>query len=106
MRRNSGWACLPGHVVDELVSTVTGRLAARHPSVGAAVVDAVVQQAAGELVSTVADVELFGRLLDRRADARLAAMTGAPIPVARRSAAPSVRTGTSPLTAGAAPRHP
>jgi hypothetical protein len=35
-------------------------------------------------VSTVADVEVFGRLLDRRAHARLAAMTGAPIPVTRR----------------------
>lgn len=84
---------MPGRVVDDLVSAVTGRLMTRHPSAGAAVVDAVVQQAAGELVSTIADVERFGRLLDRRADARLSAMTGAPIPV--------TRTGTAPLTAGA-----
>ena len=94
---------MPGRVVDDLVSAVIGRLMARHPSAGAAVVDAVVQQAAGELVSTVADADVFGRLLDRRAHARLAAMTGAPIPVARRSAPPPVRTGTSPLTAGASP---
>ena len=84
MRQNSGWGCMPGHVVDDLVAAVTVRLATRHPAAGHAVVAAVVQQAAGELVSTVADAEVFGRLLDRRAHARLAAMTGAPIPITRR----------------------
>ena len=81
MRRNSGWPCVPARVVDDLVSAVTARLAVRHPSVGVPVVDSVVYQAAAELVSTIADPERLGRLLDRRADARLAAMTGSPVAI-------------------------
>jgi hypothetical protein len=69
--------------VDDLVSAATVRLTAGYPSVDESVVNAVVYQAASELVSTIADAEQLGQLLDRRAHARLTAMTGSPIAIGR-----------------------
>lgn len=86
MRRNRGWSCVPGRVVDDLMSRAAARLAASHPSVGTPVVAEVVYQAAVELVSTVTDPEQLGRLLERRANARLMAMMGAPIALVSRTA--------------------
>lgn len=89
MAHNRGRAPVPEPVVEGLVSTTTARLVARHPSLGVAVVDAVVYQAATELVSTVADADKLRRLLDRRAHARLMAMTGTPIAVTTQVPAPT-----------------
>jgi hypothetical protein len=83
MGRNRGREPMCRRVVGDLVSDVNARLAARHPSLGAAAVDLVVYQAAAELVSTVADPAQLARLLDRRAHARLLAMAGHPVAIAR-----------------------
>ena len=66
MRRNSGWASVPGGAVGELVSSVATRMVVRHPFFTVSVVDSVVQQAASELVSTVTEAGQLARLLERR----------------------------------------
>lgn len=83
MRRNSGWPSVPSRIVEDLVSAAAARLTAGYPSVCELVVGAVVYQAACELVGTIADAERLGQLLDRRARARLSAMTGSPIAIGR-----------------------
>lgn len=81
--RNRGWPSVPGRVVAELVSAAVARLTVRHPALGDTTVDTVVYQAATELVGTVGDAEQLSRLLDRRANARLTAMSGTPIAITR-----------------------
>jgi hypothetical protein len=81
MRKNKGWACVPGWAVADVVSGTASRMVTRHPGLDVSVVDTVVYQAAVELVSTVADAEQLSRMLLRRADARLAAMGGAPVAI-------------------------
>lgn len=81
MRRNSGWASVPGGAVGELVSSVATRMVVRHPFFTVSVVDSVVQQAASELVSTVTEAGQLARMLERRVDARLAAMSGSPVAI-------------------------
>jgi hypothetical protein len=81
MGHNNGRSAVPGPVVTQLVADVVARLTNQHPSIEDSVVTAVVHQAAGELVSTVADPEQLRRQLPRRADARLMALTGAPVPI-------------------------
>lgn len=81
MGNNSGRSAVPGPVVTRLVAIAAARLANRHPSVDEAVVYAVVYQAAGELVSTIVDPDQLRHMLSRRADARLMAQAGAPIPL-------------------------
>lgn len=81
MGHNSGRSAVPGPMVARLVAATAARLVHRHPSIEDAVVHAVVYQAAVDLVSTIADSEQLRRLLQRRADARLRALTGAPVPI-------------------------
>jgi hypothetical protein len=81
MRRNSGRPCVSGHVVADLVSATTARLVLRHPLAAKKVVDSVVYEAAAELVGMVANSEQLSLLLNRRAHARLTAMTGSPIAI-------------------------
>ena len=81
MGHNSARSAVPGSVVAQLVAAVAARLANRHPSVDDTVVYEVVYQAAVELISTVADPEQLKRLLGRRADARLMALIGTPVPI-------------------------
>lgn len=81
MRRNRGWAAVSAGAVGELVSSVVTRMVVRHPFFGVSVVDSVVQQAAAELVSTITEGDQLARLLERRVDARLAAMSGAPVAI-------------------------
>jgi hypothetical protein len=68
-------------VVARLVAAAAARLANQHPSIDDTVVYAVVYQAAVELVGTVADPERLRHMLPLRADARLMALTGAPVPI-------------------------
>jgi hypothetical protein len=81
MGHNSGRSAVPGPVVAPLVAATAARLADRHPGVEGTVVHAVVYQAAVELAGTTADPDRLGQLLQRRADARLMALTGAPVPI-------------------------
>lgn len=76
-------------VVDGVLARVVGQLVALHPGVGRAVVAAVAYQAAIELVVTVGDAGELARMLTRRADARLLAAAGAPVPIARRVPQPA-----------------
>ncbi|PPK66309.1 hypothetical protein V5P93_002662 [Actinokineospora auranticolor] len=71
----------PSSAVNETADAVRQALALAHPTVAADVVTAVVYQAAGELVGRSAVPADFGRLLRRRANARLAAMTGILTPI-------------------------
>lgn len=75
-------------VVDGVLWRVVGRLVEAHPGVGRAAVTTVVYQAAAELVVTVRDVGELTRMLACRADARLLAAAGAPVPLARREPQP------------------
>jgi hypothetical protein len=88
MSHNSGRSAVPGSVVAPLVAAIVARLADRHPAVDGALVHAVVYQAAVDLVSTIADPERLGQLLHRRADARLRALTGAPVAITSARPAP------------------
>ena len=85
---NSGRSAVPGSVVAPLVAATAARLADRYPAVDGTVVHGVVYQAAVELVSTTADPEQLAQQLQRRADARLRALTGAPVPLTSARAAP------------------
>ncbi len=72
----------PEHAALRAIADAAHRaLATRHPSVDAAVIEAVVYQAAGELVCTQRTPAAFAQLLHRRANARLLAMTGVFTPV-------------------------
>jgi hypothetical protein len=90
MGRNRSREPVCARVVGDLVSEAVARLAARHPSHGAAVVDLVVYQAATELVSTIADAAELARQLDRRAHARLLAMAGHPVAITRTRPEPAI----------------
>lgn len=81
MSRNVGRFAVPSAVVATLVPAVAARLANQHPSIDSAVVDNVVYQAACELVGVVTVPEQLRCMLDRRANGRLAALAGAPMPI-------------------------
>lgn len=90
MGRNRSRAPVRERIVGDLVSEVIARLAARHPSLGATMVDLVVYQAATELVSTIVDPTQLAQQLDRRAHARLLAMAGHPVAITRTRSAAAV----------------
>ncbi|WP_157367921.1 hypothetical protein [Alloactinosynnema sp. L-07] len=69
----------------DLVAATIRELAVAHVDVPVSVIDAVVRQAAWELVATHRSTAEFARLLARRADARLLAMTGTLTPVRGRT---------------------
>lgn len=82
MGRNTGRSAVPGPVIAQLAAAAVARLAKRHPSIDYTVVHAVVYQAATELASTIADPEQLRRMLPLRANARLMALNGTPVPIA------------------------
>src|SRR5262245_56054647 len=88
MRPNRGRPAVAGPDVEEVMSAVAARLAERHPTLSEATVNSVVYQAAVDLVSTVTDTAQLRCLLERRAHARLMAMTGQPIVITTRVTAP------------------
>lgn len=83
MRRNPGQVELSPGVVADVLSGVVGGLRGRHPAVREELITEVVEQAAGELVTTVADSCELTRMLRIRANARLAAISGAPVALSR-----------------------
>lgn len=83
MSRNRGRSHVPGPVVEEVITAVVARMTVRHPSVDEAVVRGVAYQAAIELVCTVVDRDQLRRQLERRVHARLLAVDGTLVPIAR-----------------------
>lgn len=83
MGRKLGQVALSPGVVADVLSGVVGGLCGRHPAVREELITEVVQQAAGELVTTVTDSHELTRMLRTRANARLAALTGAPVALSR-----------------------
>jgi hypothetical protein len=97
MGRNVERSAAPGAVVATLVPAVAARLANQHPSIESAVVNDVVYQAACELVGVVTVPEQLRCMLDRRANGRLAALAGAPMPITTaRDRTPSLDSGDGP----------
>jgi hypothetical protein len=68
----------------DTVDATVRELAVAHVDLPVTVVDSVVRQAARELVGTPRPLHDFMRMLNRRASARLLAMTGTLTPVQRR----------------------
>ncbi|GLZ42370.1 hypothetical protein [Actinokineospora sp. NBRC 105648] len=67
--------------LQQIAETTCRELADAHPAIAVDVVEVVVLQAAGELAGRSRSAEEFGRLLRRRAGARLAAMDGVLTPI-------------------------
>lgn len=83
MNRNRGRSHVPGPVVEEVIAAVVARMTVRHPSVDEPVVRGVAYQAAIELVCTAVDRDQLRRQLERRVHARLLAVDGTLVPIAR-----------------------
>jgi hypothetical protein len=88
MDHDNGRPAVADPVIARLIAVSAAQLARRHPGMDAAAVRGVVNHAAVELVGLLPDTERFLLLLDRRADARLRAQSGHPVPIT------SARAGT------------
>ena len=81
MDHDNGRSAMPAPVIARLIAAAVAQLVRRHPGMEDAVVRGVVQHAAAELVGLVPDAERFRLLLVRRANARLLAQSGRPVPI-------------------------